>query len=268
MENPYKIDESTGVIKWPPLIKGTLIKRYKRFMADVLLDGPNTLNTHDLETSQQYESSEKNMNSSGHVVTAHCPNSGSMLGCSEPGRQVYLSRHNNPKRRLKYTWEMIEMPGSLVGVNTMVPNRLVKASIMAGRVKGLSDFEHIRSEVKYGQNSRIDLFLQKGDCRCFVEVKNCTLVTDGEACFPDAVTARGLKHLVELQNQIGLGDRCVMFYLVQRMDAKIFRPADHIDPAYGRELRKAVKNGVEIMVYDVLLDLEGIKLNKAVPFEV
>ncbi len=234
---------TTGYLKWPPLIQGTLIKRYKRFMADVKLRN-------------------------GHVVTAHCPNSGSMMECSEPGRRVYLSRHNNPKRKLKYTWEMIEMPSSLVGVNTMVPNRLVKASVSAGNIPGLSDFYDVRPEVKYGQNSRIDLLLEKGDERCFVEIKNCSLVNDGAACFPDAVTSRGLKHLKELQNQVRLGDRAVMFYLIQRMDAKLFRPADHIDPAYGKELRKALKNGVEIMVYDVTLDSRGIRLNSSLPFEV
>lgn len=228
---------------WPKLIQGILIKRYKRFMADVKL-------------------------ANGHVVTAHCPNSGSMLECSEHGRRVYLSRHSNPKRQLRYTWEMIEMPGSLVGVNTMIPNRLVRASIEAGKIPGLSGFNSIRSEVKYGENSRIDLLLENcGGC-CFVEVKNCTLVSDGVACFPDAVTSRGLKHLVELQHQVRLGTRCVMFYLVQRMDARLFKPADHIDPAYGLELRKAVKNGVEIIVYDVLLDLKRIRLNRALPYEV
>jgi sugar fermentation stimulation protein A len=231
-----------GYLKWPSLIQGTLIKRYKRFMAEVKLRN-------------------------GHVVTAHCPNSGSMMECSEPGRMVYLSRHNNPKRKLKYTWEMIEMPSSLVGVNTMVPNRLVKTSVLAGKIPGLSGFDQVRPEVKYGENSRIDLLLEKGDERCFVEIKNCTLVTDRVACFPDAVTSRGLKHLKELQNQVRSGDRSVMFYLIQRMDAKLFRPADHIDPAYGKELRKAVKNGVEVMVYDVTLDPKGIRLNNAIPFE-
>jgi len=151
----------------------------------------------------------------GHVVTAHCPNSGSMRTCSEPGRPVYLSKHNKPSRRLKYTWELIDMGKSLVGVNTMIPNRLTEASIAAGYVKALSGYDTIRPEVKYGKNSRIDLLLENGDERCFVEVKNCTLVTDGLACFPDAVTSRGLKHLVELQNQIRQGDRSVMFYLIR-----------------------------------------------------
>ena len=203
----------------------------------------------------------------GHVVTAHCPNSGSMLECSKPGRPVYLSRSFSPTRKLKYTWEMIDMPGSLVGTNTMVPNKLVKASIEAGRIPHLQDYDHIQSEVQYGLNSRIDLFLETDKKRCFVEIKNCTLVSDGVAYFPDAVTSRGLKHLVELQHQVCTGDRCIMFYLIQRMDAELFRPADHIDPDYGNELRKAFKNGVEILVYAVFLDHEGIRLNNSVPFD-
>jgi sugar fermentation stimulation protein A len=190
-----------------------------------------------------------------------------MLGCSEPGRRVYLSRHNHPKRKLKYTWEMIEMPMSLVGVNTLVPNQLVKASTTREKIRALQGYKMIRTEVRYGQNSRIDLLLENGENRCFVEVKNCTLVEDGVAYFPDAVTSRGLKHLVELQKELRKGSRCVMFYLVQRMDAKRFRPADHIDPAYGEELRRAVTNGVEILVYDVLLDLGGISLNRRLPYD-
>ncbi|OQY49591.1 MAG: sugar fermentation stimulation protein SfsA [Desulfobacteraceae bacterium 4572_87] len=229
-------------LKWPKLTRGTLIKRYKRFMADVKLRN-------------------------NHVVTAHCPNSGSMKACCEPGKTVYLTRHNKPSRRLKYTWEMIDMGTSLVGVNTIVPNRLTKAAVLAGDVPELAGYETVRSEVKYGQNSRIDLLLEKGEKRCFVEIKNCTLVTDGLACFPDAVTSRGLKHLVELQEQVKQGDRSVMFYLIQRMDADRFEPADPIDPAYGRELRKAVQNGVEVFVYDVDINLEGIRLNRPVPFQ-
>ena len=229
-------------IKWPRLIQGTLIQRYQRFKADVR---------------------QRN----GHIVTAHCPNSGSMLGCSEPGRPVYLSRHNHPKRTLKYTWEMIEMPTSLVGVNTWVPNRLVKESIIRKKIRPLRGYETIRTEVSYGQNSRIDLLLERAEKRCFVEVKNCTLVEDSAGYFPDAVTARGLKHLLELQKELRKGSRCVMLYLVQRMDAKRFRPADHIDPAYGEELRRAFRNGVEVLVYDVFLDLEGISLNRRLPFE-
>ena len=203
----------------------------------------------------------------GHMVTAHCPNSGSMAGCSDPGRPVYISQHNHPKRRLKYTWELIEMPQSLVGVNTSIPNRLVKKAITQNQVEELTGYETIRSEVPYGQNSRVDLVLEKNGERCFVEIKNCTLVENHIAFFPDAVTSRGLKHLKELQNEIHSGNRSVMFYLLQRMDAEEFRPAYHIDPEYGQELGKAIQNGVEILVYDVFMDLEGISLNRELPYE-
>jgi sugar fermentation stimulation protein A len=162
---------------------------------------------------------------------------------------------------------MIKMPASLVGVNTWVPNQLVKASIVRKKIRALRGYETIRSEVRYGQNSRIDLLLESGEKRCFVEVKNCTLVEDGVAYFPDAVTSRGLKHLAELQKELRKGSRCIMFYLVQRMDAKRFRPADHIDPAYGKELRRAFTNGVEVLVYDVFLNLEGISINRRLPYE-
>ncbi|MDP2645771.1 MAG: DNA/RNA nuclease SfsA [Desulfobacterales bacterium] len=165
----------------------------------------------------------------------------------------------------KYTWELIEMPASLVGVNTLVPNRLVKKSVLLGAIEGLCGYDSLRTEVPYGRSSRIDLLLENGSRRCFVEIKNCTLVEGGTAYFPDAVTHRGLKHLIELQQMVREGNRSVMLYLVQRTDAKGFRPADHIDPAYGRQLRKARENGVEVLAYDVVLDLEGIRLNRILP---
>ena len=234
-------EQKEYALKWPGLLQGILLRRYQRFKADVKLRN-------------------------GHMVTALCPNTGSMQGCSEPGRTVYLSRQNRPGRKLKYTWEMIEMPTSLVGINTGIPNELVKASILGETIREISGFKHVRSEVRYGLNSRIDLLLEGGGQRCFVEIKNCTLVEDGIAYFPDAVTTRGLKHLVELERQVRMGDRAMMFYLVQRMDAKLFRPADHIDPAYGKEVRKAYRNGVEILVYDVKLDSRGIQLHHALPY--
>ena len=230
-------------MKWPKLIQGTLIRRYQRFKAEVRLRN-------------------------NHVVTALCPNTGSMIACSEPGRPVYLSRQNAPHRKLKYTWEIIKMPTSLVGVNTGVPNKLVKESILAGKIPELTGYDRVRSEVPYGRNSRIDLLLEKDRQQCFVEIKNCTLVENGVACFPDAVTTRGQKHLKELQQQVRQGHRSVMFYLVQRMDAGLFRPADHIDSEYGRGLRKAVKAGVEVLVYDVRIDFTHIGINKPVPYEI
>lgn len=236
-----EFSESQKAILWPPLTAGFLIRRYRRFMADVRL-------------------------ASGEVVTAHCPNTGSMLGCSESGRKVFLSYHDDPKRKLKYTWQIIEMPASPVGINTAVPNRLVAESIGAGLIPPLSGYDRIRREVKVGEKSRIDLKLEKkGATPCYVEIKNCTLVEKGLACFPDAVTARGLKHLKELQALVKGGNRAVMFYLIQRMDAVEFRSADHIDPTYSRELKTARSNGVEIMAFDVGIDLKSIRIRNRIP---
>jgi sugar fermentation stimulation protein A len=205
---------------------------------------------------------------SGHVVTAHCANTGSMRSCCEPGRTVFLSRHDSPSRRLPYTFELIEMPTSLVGVNTGTPNRLVREAILTGGITSLRGYDTVRREVPYGTGSRIDLLLENSRRgRCFIEIKNCTLVEDGMASFPDAVTARGLKHLEELEQQVRSGDRCVIFYLIQRMDAKLFRPADAIDPAYGKALRAAVQNGVEILVYDVKINMKKIELRRSVSFD-
>lgn len=234
-----------GGLLWPPdMLVGTLVKRYKRFLADVKLRN-------------------------GHVVTAHCPNSGAMTTCAEPGRPVYISRQNSPKRKLKYTWELIDMPRSLVGVNTNIPNRLVKKAIADGVIPELTGYDEIFSEVTVGQHrSRLDLMLQRGETdKCYIEVKNCTLVTNGVACFPDAITTRGQKHLDELEALARQGHRCVMFFLVQRMDAKLFQPADHIDPTYGRKLREAAANGIEILVYDVYIDLEKIVIDSPLPYE-
>jgi sugar fermentation stimulation protein A len=228
-------------MQWPRLIEGVLIKRSKRFLFDVRLRN-------------------------GRTVTAHCPNTGSMTGCCEPGCAVYLSRSAKRDRALPYTLELTRMDTTLIGVNTMVPNRLVKESIMAGRLPQLSGYPTLRSEVPCGANSRIDLLLENGTERCYVEIKSCTLVIDRTAFFPDAVSSRGLKHLHELETQVKAGNRCVMFYLVQRMDAGAFRPADHIDPAYGKALRSAHSKGVEILVYDTTIALKNIEINKLLPY--
>lgn len=233
---------ATEGLAWPPLLPGTLVKRYNRFIADITL-------------------------TDGRTISAHCPNSGSMLACCEPGRPVYVSFHDNPKRKLKYTWELIEMPGSIVGINTQVPNRLVATSIEADLVPDLNGYHSISREVKTSGKTRLDILLRNGEKdRCYVEIKNCTLVEDEVARFPDAVTSRGLKHLLELESLVSEGFRCVIFYVIQRMDATIFHPADHIDPAYGKELRRALKHGVEILVYDTQIDLKTIRLNRKIPY--
>jgi sugar fermentation stimulation protein A len=230
-------------LKFPELRRGRLIRRYKRFLADVALD-------------------------SGETVTAHCPNTGAMTACSEPGRHVFLSFHDNPKRKLKYTWELIDMPDSLVGVNTLIPNRLVYHSLKTGQLKQFREYNEIRAEVKIDGGHRLDLMISKnGHDPCYIEIKNCSLVKNGIAAFPDAVTTRGLGHLKALQQLTADGCHTVMFFLINRMDANIFKPADHIDPAYGKELRKAYQNGIEIIVWDVAIDLKEICLRRPVPFQ-
>jgi len=230
-----------GGLCWPPLISGVLQRRYKRFLADIRLDD-------------------------GRPVTAHCPNSGSMKGCSEAGRPVLLSEHDHPRRKLRYTWELIDMGSSWVGVNTLVPNRLVSASVAAGKIPDLTEYERIRREIPVGSRSRIDLLLEsRGRRPCYVEIKNCTLVEAGRARFPDAVTTRGRKHLLELERLSASGCRAVTFFLVQRMDAEGFSPADDIDPAYGAELRRVHRGSVEILAYDVHVDPAGIALRRRLP---
>ncbi|MGD8366376.1 MAG: DNA/RNA nuclease SfsA [Desulfobacterales bacterium] len=225
-------------LPFPPLIRGTLLRRYKRFLADVRLEN-------------------------GRIVTAHCPNTGSMAGCAQPGRPVYLSVSDNPKRKLPYTWELIDMPGSLVGVNTNTPNQLVFETLRGGMIDEFSEFPVVRREVPIAKGVRIDIALgDESTHRCFLEIKNCTLVEDGIARFPDAVTQRGRRHLIELERLVAQGYRCAMFYLIQRMDASAFAPAAAIDPGYSRQLASATSAGVEVFAYDVVIDLTGIRLNR------
>ena len=231
--------------KLPPLISGILIKRYKRFLADVQL----------VET--------------GKTVTAHCPNSGSMKGCAEPGSQVFLSESNNPKRKLKYTWELIQGSGTMIGINTQVPNKLVKQAIENNLIEELSGYDKIKPEIKTSDHTRLDLLLEKinGE-KCYVEIKNCTLVENNIAMFPDAVTTRGQKHLDELIHLVSLGHRGVIFYLIQRMDATSFRPADMIDKTYAEKLKRAARNGVEIITRDTIIDTKMITIGKSIPVDI
>ena len=223
----------------PPLVAGTLIKRYKRFLADVTLE-------------------------SGEVVTVHCPNSGSMKGCAVPGSRVFLSRSANPTRKYPFGWELVEADGFWAGINTGLPNNLVREAIENGTVAELQGYAAIRPEVPYGEHSRIDLLLEEPG-RCFVEVKNVTLVDGNRALFPDAVTTRGQKHLQELMRVVREGDRGVIFFTVQRGDGETVSPADAIDPEYGRLLRLAVEHGVEALAYQALVTPEEIKLIKRIP---
>jgi len=216
-------------VRFPePLVRGTLIEREKRFLVHVLLDD-------------------------GREVVAHTNNTGTMLGCNTPGSPVWLSPADSPTRKLKWTYELIEADGVLVGINTTVPNRLAQEGVEDGTIAELQGYDRIRREVRYGTGSRIDLLLERGPDdipeRCWVEVKNVTLVEGGTALFPDAVTERGRKHLHELAVRVAAGDRAVMLYVVQRADAHAFTPADDIDPAYGAALREAAAAGVEAICY-------------------
>ena len=179
-----------------------------------------------------------------------------------------LSRHNDPKRKYQYTWELIDMGDSLVGVNTGVPNKLVKLGAQHGVIAELAGYENVRPEIKINAHTRLDLLLTGPDRPdCYVEIKNCTLVENGRAEFPDAITTRGRKHLEELASLVASGNRGVIFFLVQRMDARVFGPADSIDPEYGKTLRRVVKKGVEILAYDVAIGEDRIDLRGPVAID-
>ena len=227
-------------MRLPPLVAGTLVRRYKRFLADVELE-------------------------EGGIVTVHCPNSGSMKGCATPGSRVLLSRSPNPGRKYPLGWELVQADGFWIGINTGLPNRLTREAIEAGTVGELQGYATIRPEVRYGEHSRIDLLLESPAGRCFVEVKNVTLVENGLALFPDAVTTRGQKHLQELMRVVREGDRGVIFFTVQRGDGNSVSPADMIDPEYGRLLRLALENGVEALAYRALVTPEEIRLTGRLP---
>lgn len=228
-----------------PLVRGRLIKRYKRFLADVKLD-------------------------SGKTITASCANTGSMLGLLHEDVPVWLSEHDSPTRKYRHTWEMVENDMGegpvMVGINTAHPNKIVAEALEQKRIKPLAGYETQRREVKYGKNSRIDILLEdpkKG--RCYVEVKNVHLSRKkGNAEFPDSVTARGTKHLNELADMVREGHRAVMVYLIQRADAKRFSLADDIDPDYAAAFAEAMEVGVEALAYRCKLDADGITFDRAV----
>ena len=231
-----------------PLLRGTLIQRYKRFLADVRLED-------------------------GSTVTATCPNTGSMIGLKEPGMTVWLSTSDSPTRKYKHTWEMVEADlgagPTLVGINTQHPNKLVTEAIEAGRIKSLKGYATLKREQKYGKNSRIDILLSdpnKG--LCYVEIKNVHLSRKhGLAEFPDSVTERGAKHLAELADMVREGHRAVMVFLIQRSDTTRMVLATDIDATYSQAFAAAAKAGVEVMALSCRLGHAGIEVNKAIPFK-
>jgi len=227
-----------------PLVPGRLIQRYKRFLADVAMDG-------------------------GGTITAHCPNTGSMLGCAEPGSRVWLTHAPSPTRKYAYGWELTQLAaGPCVGINTHRSNALVREAVAHGRIAALEGYETIRPEVKYGRESSRADFLFQGTGRpdCYVEVKNVTAaVTDGIALFPDAVSARGTKHLREMKAMVADGHRAVLVFCVQRSDVTEVRPADAIDTVYGRTLREALTAGVEAIAWRAEVEPEEIELRTEIP---
>lgn len=223
-----------------PRVYATFLGRRQRFFADVRLDD-------------------------GTELAAHCPNTGSMKGCLYPGHRALLWDSQNFQRRLRYTWKAVEAEGFWVGVDTAVPNRLVEEAVRAGAVAGLAGFPSIRRERPLGERSRVDLLLEGPQGRCWVEVKNVTLVEGGAARFPDAVTDRGLKHLQELSARVAAGDRAAMVYVIQRSDATRFEPADDIDPAYAEGLRRASRAGVEAYALGTRVSPEGVEVTGRLP---
>ncbi|GEQ98165.1 sugar fermentation stimulation protein [Iodidimonas gelatinilytica] len=227
-----------------PLVPARLERRYKRFLADAILKD-------------------------GTKITAHCANSGAMLGCAPAGARIWLSPNTNPKAKLDWRWELVEVDDTLVGINTAHPNRIVETAIMEDRISELTGYQTLRREVAYGASSRIDLLAQDHPDRpgqnCYIEVKNVTLRQDGEARFPDAVTARGTKHLMELADMVRQGHRAVMLYLVQRDDCDQMALAHEIDPAYARAFSHAVEQGVEAYAYACSITLDHIRIAQPLP---
>ena len=227
-------------MKFPdPLIKGTLLKRYKRFLADIELED-------------------------GEVVVAHCANTGGMIGLKDPGLEVWLSPSRNPERKLKYSWELARIDGHLVGIHTGHPNGIVEDAVSKHKIPELTGYESRHREVKYGKNSRIDLLLENPEgerSKCYVEVKNVHLKRDDHTAeFPDAVTTRGAKHLEELGDMVGEGHRAVMFYLVQRGDCTQFKIAGDLDPGYEKALKRARSRGVEVLCYACVVTTTSITI--------
>jgi sugar fermentation stimulation protein A len=237
-----------------PLVPGRLQRRYKRFLADVSLDG------------------------GGEAVVAHCANPGSMLGLAEPGARVWLSPATTPGRKLSWSWELVEVgaktPGTetLVGINTGRANALVAEALAAGRIAALAGYDRVRREVRYGTNSRVDFLLENAPTSphsappCYLEVKSVTLRRgDGPAEFPDAVTLRGTRHLAELSGVARGGARAVLLFLVQRDDCAAVTPAADIDPAYAAALERARTDGVEILCYNCRITPSAIALDAPLP---
>jgi sugar fermentation stimulation protein A len=225
------------------LISGQLIKRYKRFFVDVKIDGK--------------------------IITAHCPNTGSMYGLLKKDNKVWLTKSNNPNRKLKYTLQIIQDKKTKVGVNTHLSNKIVMEALQNNLIKEFDKKIEIKPETKFGLNSRFDFLITKNNLKAFIEVKNVTLSRKkGVAEFPDAVTSRGLKHIKELINANKKGYKIYLLYLIQRNDCKSFNIAKDIDPEYSDLLSKAIKKRLNVLCFDCKFSPKGIKLNQKVKFKI
>lgn len=226
-----------------PLTVGVLRRRYQRFLADIVLED-------------------------GTEITAHCPNTGSMLGCDQPGLRVWLSRSDNPKRKYPWTWELVEArPGVLVGIHTGRTNTLAREAVELGMLPELGSVQSLRPEVRFGQErSRVDFVAECTSGRWYLEVKNVTAaVEDGVALFPDAVSARGSRHLRELMGMVAQGHQAAVLFCAQRGDVNQVRPADAIDPLYGETLRQALAQGVRAFALGAELSAAAISLTRRLP---
>lgn len=225
----------------PELLSGILLRRYKRFIAEFELNDKTT-------------------------KLAYCPNTGSMLGCSQPGSEIYLSHHPDPKRKYKYTWQLTRIQNTLVGVNPLLANKIVAEALKNGKISLLKKYVNFRPEVNIGNKVRIDFCLSSPDNPpCYLEVKSCTLVRNAMASFPDAISNRGQKHLKELIKLAQAGYSAAILYLIQRDDGKCFQTADDIDPEYGKLCRQAKEKGVHILAYTAKIDLQQIVLKDPLP---
>ena len=224
------------------LLQGVLIKRYKRFIIDI-----------------KYKNK---------IITAHCPNSGSMMGLLDRGNKAWFSLSDNPKRKLKYTLEMIEVKNKKVGINTLLTNKIVLEALKHKKINSLNKFNHIKTESKFSDGTRFDFLLSNDKEKCFLEVKNVTLLRENKiAEFPDAITSRGTKHLNELCNAKKKGYQSYILYLIQRENCDSFKIARDIDEEYIIAFSKALKSGVKVLCYDCKLNSEEIKLNKRINYE-
>jgi sugar fermentation stimulation protein A len=225
------------------MARGVIVQRYKRFFVDMVLDD-------------------------GRAITAHCPNPGAMLGVKDPGQAAWVSFSDDPKRKLPWTLQLVEANGGLVGVNTMLPNKLVAEALAAGAIPELAGYATVRPEVKYAEASRVDFLLTHPDRpACWLEVKNCHLSrTPPLAEFPDCVAARSTRHLGDLAAMVAQGDRAVALFVVQRTDCDAFRACADLDPAFARGLDAAADAGVEVLVYACDLSTEGVRITHSIPW--